>query len=103
MHKFVVLYNAPEDPEHFRDHYVNTHIPIASQMPGMLGWRYSFAVASPGETEPPYFCVFEAEFEDGAALGAAMESEAGQKAAADVPNYATGGATILTYEIDAAG
>lgn len=103
VHKFVVLYNQPEDPEHFREYYVNTHIPLAAALPGLKAYRYSFSVGSPGAEEPPYFCIFEGEFEDGAAMGAALGSEHGQKVGADVPNYASGGATILTYPVEGSG
>ena len=34
MHKFVVLYNQPEDPEHFRSYYESTHIPLVQGLPG---------------------------------------------------------------------
>ena len=103
MHKFVVLYNQPEDPDHFRDYYVNKHVPLAAGLPGLKAYRYSFSVSSPGQDDPPYFCIFEGEFEDAAAMGEAMSGEYGQKVGADVPNYATGGATILTYAVDGSG
>ena len=101
MHKFVVLYGHPEDPEHFRSYYEGTHIPLAARLPGLKAWRYSFDVASPDQDEPPYFCIFEGEFESAEAMGEAMGGEYGRKVGADVPNYATGGATILTYPITA--
>jgi hypothetical protein len=46
----------------------------------------------------PYFCVWEGEFADKAAFGAAVGSDIGQKTAADVANYATGGVMLLHYE-----
>lgn len=101
MQKFVVLYNQPEDPEHFRSYYESTHIPLASALPGLKAWRYSFDVSSPGQEDPPYFCIFEGEWESAEAMGEALGSEQGQKVGADVGNYASGGATILTYEISA--
>ena len=103
MHKFVVLYNQPEDPEHFRSYYESTHIPLAAGLPGLKAWRYTFDVSSPGQSDPPYFCIFEGEFDSAQALGEAMSGEYGRKVGADVPNYATGGATILTYPITASG
>jgi uncharacterized protein (TIGR02118 family) len=102
VHKFVVLYNQPEDPEHFRSYYESTHIPLAAGLPGLKAWRYSFDVSSPGQEDPPYFCIFEGEFESAEAMGEAMSGEYGQKVGADVPNYASGGATILTYPITGA-
>jgi uncharacterized protein (TIGR02118 family) len=99
MHKFVVLYNQPTDPEHFRSYYESTHVPLAAELPGLKAWRYSFDVAVQGEETSPYFCVFEGDFDSAQAMGEALGSEHGAKVGADVPNYATGGATILHYEI----
>jgi uncharacterized protein (TIGR02118 family) len=73
MHKLVVLYPKPEDPQRFREYYLNTHLPLAAQLPGMLAWRYSLAVGAP-DGDPPYFAVFEADFADAAAMDAALAS-----------------------------
>jgi uncharacterized protein (TIGR02118 family) len=53
--------------------------------------------ATQGQT--PYFAVFEAEFADAAAMTAARASPQGQQAAADVANYATGGAVVIHYAV----
>ena len=71
---------------------------MAAKLPGLRGYRYSFDVAA-GEGESPYFCVFEADFDDAAAYSAATESPEGQATRADVPNYATGGVVVLNYEL----
>ena len=47
-------------------------------MPGLRGYRYSFAAAA-AEGESPYHCVFEADFDDAAALRAARESPEGRQ------------------------
>ncbi|WP_116200223.1 EthD family reductase [Amycolatopsis circi] len=98
MHKLVVLYSQPVDPDHFRDYYVTRHLPLVTKMPGLLAWRYSFDVAAAGG-EAPYFAVFEGDFADAAALAAARASTHGQRAAADVVNYATGGAVVIDYPV----
>ena len=100
MHRLLGLYPPPADPDQFRSHYVNTHLPLVARFPGLRGYRYSFDVAAP-EGESPYFCVFEADFDDAAAYSAAMASPAGQAVRADVSNYATGGAVVLDYELRA--
>jgi uncharacterized protein (TIGR02118 family) len=98
MHRLLVLYPPPADPDHFRRYYESTHIALAAKMPGLRRYRYGFDVAA-GEGESPYFCVFEADFDDAAALSAARGSAEGQAVAADVPNYATGGVVVLDYEL----
>jgi uncharacterized protein (TIGR02118 family) len=99
VHKIVVLYPPQPDPEGFKAYYVNTHIPLARKLPGLLALRYSFGVQGVGGNAP-YFCVFEAEFRDGAALGAAMGSPEGQAVAADVPNFARNAPTLIHYPLD---
>ncbi|MEU3505050.1 EthD family reductase, partial [Streptomyces hundungensis] len=82
MHKLVVLYPPPADPDHFRDYYVNNHLPLIASWPGLLAWRYSFDVAAL-EGEAPYFAIFEGDFADAAAMAAARATEHGQRVAAD--------------------
>lgn len=67
-------------------------------LPGLLEWRYSFDVAAT-QGEAPYFAVFEGEFADAAAMAAARASSQGQQVAADVANYATGGAVVIHYPV----
>jgi uncharacterized protein (TIGR02118 family) len=100
MHRLLVLYPPPSDTEHFRSYYEGTHLPLVAKLPGLRAYRYSVDVAA-GEGESPYYCVFEADFDDAAAYSAAMGSPEGQAVRADVPNYATGGAVVLTYELRA--
>ncbi len=101
MHKFVVLYPPQPDPEKFKSYYINTHIPLARKIPGLLASRYSFAIGGlPPGTPAPFFCIFEADFESGAAMGAAMGSPEGQAVAADVPNFAQVGPTLMHYEVE---
>jgi uncharacterized protein (TIGR02118 family) len=98
MHKLLVLYPEPTDPDHFRDYYVTSHLPLVARMPGLLAWRYSFdVVATQGQT--PYFAVFEAEFADAAAMTAARASPQGRQVTADVANYATGGVVVIDYPV----
>ncbi len=99
MQKLLVLYNEPKDPAHFRKHYVETHLPLASKLPGLKASHYSFDVKLLGPGKAPYFCVFEAEFENEAALMSALASKEGQAVAGDVPNYASGGVTMMHFSV----
>ncbi|QTI69656.1 EthD family reductase [Gordonia polyisoprenivorans] len=97
MHKLVVLYPTPDDPNHFREYYENTHLPLAASLPGMLAWRYSLSVHAVPES--PYFAIFEADFPDGDSVGAALASTVGQAVQADVANYTTRGAVVIDYPV----
>jgi 4-carboxymuconolactone decarboxylase len=97
MHKALALYGQPKDPAHFKRYYEEKHLPLAAQMPGLLYSRHSYSIEGMGGP-PPFFCVWEGAFANAAAMRAASESPIGQKVAADVPNYASGGVTLLHYD-----
>ena len=99
MHRLLVLYNEPKDPAHFKKYYVESHLPLASKMPSMKNPRYSFDVKLLGPGQPPYFCVFEADFDSEAAMMEALGSKEGQAVAGDVPNYASGGVTMAHFPL----
>jgi 4-carboxymuconolactone decarboxylase len=98
MHRALALYPPPKDPAHFKKYYIEKHLPLAAQMPGLLSSRHSFAIEGLGNSSP-YFCIWEGEFASEAAMAEATQSEIGQKVAADVANYATGGVTILHFDV----
>lgn len=95
MHTLMVLYGQPSDPAAFRAHYKEVHLPLAQAFPGAENLRISFDVTTPGG-ESEYFAIFSADFADEATFKAAMRSDQGRAAQADVPNFADGGATALT-------
>lgn len=100
MHKLVVLYPEPTDRAAFTAYYTSTHLPLAAKLPGLTAWRYSTEISDgPDGAHAPYFAVFEGEFPDAATFGAAMGSAEGRAVAADVPNYASGGAVVLDYAV----
>jgi 4-carboxymuconolactone decarboxylase len=100
MHKVLALYPPPKDPAHFKKYYEEKHLPLAAQLPGLLSSRHTFSIEGVGNPSP-YFCIWEGEFADAASLAASMQSEIGQKVAADTANYATGGVTILHFDVPA--
>ena len=99
MHKLIALYHPPEDPDQFRDHLIDVHLPIVAKFPTLLSLRYGFTAAGGAEEPPPYFAVVECDFRDREALEASLASVPGQEAAADVPNYAGAGVTIITFDV----
>lgn len=99
MHRLLVLHSVPSDPDHFKKYYRETHMPLAAQLPGLLGVRFSFAIGGMGEPAP-FFCVYEADFADQDAMERALHSTTGQKVIADVANFATGPARVIHYEIE---
>jgi uncharacterized protein (TIGR02118 family) len=95
MHCLTVTYPAPKDAARFKAYYEGTHVPLARQLPGLKSCTFGYPEPLGPGTAP--FCVFQAWFEDGAAMVAALQSETGQKVAADVPNYSPEGATLFHF------
>ncbi|MHA3724714.1 EthD family reductase [Leucobacter sp. HY1910] len=96
MYKLIVLYPEPTDPAAFESYYRGTHLPLCAKLPGVQDISFAIGLGAPA----PYFAIFEAAFVDEAALGRAMSSPEGQAVEADVPNYATGGATVFTFPVE---
>ena len=94
----LVLYKTPKDPAAFDRHYEETHIPLAKKIPGLRSYRVSKgAVASPVGPSGVHL-VATLTFDTIAALQAGLGAPEGAAAAADVPNFASGGADLLIFE-----
>jgi uncharacterized protein (TIGR02118 family) len=96
VYQVTVLYHHPTDPAAFDSHYAQTHAPLAAKIPGLRRYTYSKPAAGPDGAQPAFHLVAVLDFDDEAAMGAGMGSPEGQAAAADLPNFASGGATMLT-------
>ena len=98
MAQLLVLYNTPADPAAFDHHYHGTHIPLAKKVPGMRSYLINAGpVQSLAGATAPYL-VAQLTFDSMADLRVALSSPEGQAAAADVANFATGGATLLIFD-----
>lgn len=100
MHRLIALYNPPADPRAFRYHLSNVHLPIVARFPGLRALRVGYDLAAAAEGASPYFAIVECDFDDAASAQQALNSSEGAEAAADVPNYASAGVTILTYDFE---
>lgn len=99
MIRNLVIYSTPPDPEAFRRHYLECHIPLCKAIPNTLRISYTF---SPDVLlgDADCFCVYEADYADQAALEEAKSSPEGQAAAADVRNYSPTPPIVILYELD---
>ena len=98
MAQLVVLYNTPKDKVAFDAYYKATHIPLAYKIPGLKKYEISKgAVAAPG-AESDVHLVAILTFENLAAIQAGLGSAAGQAAAGDLANFATGGAKLYMFD-----
>ncbi|HEY1518578.1 MAG TPA: EthD family reductase [Solirubrobacteraceae bacterium] len=95
MVKLVVAYGTPEDPDAFDRYYADTHIPLVNKIPNLRRFESGKVVGTPDGSAPPYYYLAELSFEDADELQASLGSPEGQTTAADVANFATGGATVM--------
>ncbi len=98
MVKLIVLYGQPTDSAAFDSHYFSAHADLVAQMPGVRRFEVAKCTSMDGSASP-YYLQAELWFDDSAALQACFASPEGQRAAADVPKFATGGATMLVGEV----
>ena len=95
MYRLTVLYGHPENPAEFQRHYRDVHIPLAKKMKGLLGWTIGMCESAERGQQPPYYMIVGLYAESREALEAILASPEGQATVADVPNFATGGATFI--------
>ncbi|MGD9529072.1 EthD family reductase [Pseudonocardia sp.] len=96
MHQLIALYNHPEDAAAFDRHYLGTHGPLATKLPGLQRFTTMHPGPDPEGNPPAYYFIAVLDFADGAAVQSAVASPEGEAAIADLANFAQAGVTILT-------
>lgn len=100
MVTLTVLYGRPDDPEAFESYYTERHMPLVESMPGLGRHEAVRCVGTPDGGEPAYYRMFTAWFDNEEHLRQVFGTEQGRAAAADVPSFASGGATMIVSEVD---
>jgi len=98
MAELVVLYKTPKDKAAFDKHYYETHIPLAKKIPGLRKYAVSQGPVATPAGPSPLHPIAILTFDGVADIQAAFASPQGQAAAADLPNFATGGAELHFFE-----
>jgi uncharacterized protein (TIGR02118 family) len=100
MIRVLALHNTPVDLSSYDDYYVNVHMPLVRRIPGVRNIRYGRVIRAADGGPAPYFLISDVYFDNEADLQLAIESPEMAEAFADVPNFATGGATIMICEAE---
>ncbi|HLW00250.1 MAG TPA: EthD family reductase [Ktedonobacterales bacterium] len=100
MIQLTVLYGHPQDPAAFDRYYREAHAPLAKQIPGLKGFTSTKPTSLAPQEASPSYLIAQLYFEHMGALQAALQSPEGQATAGDLPNFATGGATLVVGEVD---
>ena len=100
MIRIVSLHGHPTDPAAFDRYYRDVHTPLVQRIPGVRKIRFGRVLRMEDGSPPPYHIVSDVYFDDAASLEAAQESPEMAAALEDVPNFATGGVTIMLCEYE---
>jgi len=98
--KVTALYGHPTDPDAFERYYAQTHMPLVLKMPGLGRYEKSKVVGTPDGSPPAFYRIFEFWFDNPEHMQRVLGSPEGQAVVADVPNFATGGITLLISQVD---
>ena len=95
MFKFTVLYGHPADPNAFEDYYAKTHMPIAKKIKGASRVELTHFTSAPDGSRPAFYRMAEFVFESERQMAETLSSPETKAAVADLPNFATGGVTVM--------
>ena len=98
MAQLIVMYKTPKDAAAFDKHYAEKHIPIAKKIPGLRKYEVSSGPVATPAGPSAYHLVATLTFDNLAAIQSAFGSAEGQAAAADVANFASGGAEMFLFD-----
>ncbi|OYQ29558.1 ethyl tert-butyl ether degradation protein EthD [Sandarakinorhabdus cyanobacteriorum] len=96
MHKMIVLYREPADPEQFLRHYHDVHLPLVAKIPGLV--RSEVTRLNRTLMGEKFFLMAELYFADADSFKAAMKSPENAATGADLANFAEGLATVMIGE-----
>jgi len=99
MVKLAVLYGQPKDPAAFERYYLETHTPIAQKVKGLRRFEIAKVVGTADGSPSPYYRIADLYFDSAEQMRQSLGSKEGQAAAADLANFATGGATLLICDV----
>jgi uncharacterized protein (TIGR02118 family) len=89
MTKLIVVYRIPRDPAEFDRYYSQVHTPLVKKIPGLRRFEVTRVTGAPSGASDLYL-IAELYFDNAAAREAALTSNEGKAAEADVPKFAEG-------------
>ena len=98
--KITLLYGPPKDPDAFESYYLQKHMPKIYAVKGVARIEIGKGLPGPDGTPPPYYRIFECWFDNPDTMKDVTSRPEWAVIVADVPNYATGGATVLVSMVE---
>jgi len=100
MNKVTVLYGHPKDPDAFEKYYKETHLPIVATIKGVTKREITKFLSAPDGGKAASYRMFEFYFSGPSEMEQALGSSEGQAAVDDLPNFATGGVTVIIGTVE---
>jgi uncharacterized protein (TIGR02118 family) len=98
--KLVVLYTQPDDADAFDRHYLGTHMPLVTSIPGLERAETATLASALDGGEKTYYRMAELYFADQRALGAAFGTDEGKATATDYQAIAPPGSRMFIADVD---
>jgi uncharacterized protein (TIGR02118 family) len=98
--KITVLYGAPKDPAAFEKYYAEKHMPMVYAMKGIKRVELAKCLPQPDGKPPTSYRITELYFSSAKKMASVTGTPEFKKIVDDVPNFASGGATVLTSQIE---
>lgn len=97
--KLTVLYHAPKDPAEFEKYYLEKHMPIANAVKDIKRVELAKGLPSPDGKPPAFYRITELWFDSPEVFQQVTATPQWKAVVDDVPNFASGGATVLVSKI----
>ena len=98
MAELVVMYKTPKDTAAFEKYYFEKHVPLAKKIPGLRKYSVSQGPVATPAGPSGFHLIAILTFDSLAAIQAAFASAEGRATAADLPNFASGGADMILFD-----
>lgn len=97
--KITVLYAAPKDPAQFEKYYSEKHMPTVYAFKELKRVEISMGLAGPDGKAPAFYRIAELWFDSPEHMQKVTSMPEFKKIVEDVPNFASGGATVMVSKI----
>jgi uncharacterized protein (TIGR02118 family) len=97
--KITVLYGAPKDPAAFEKYYAEHHMPMVYKTKGIRRVELAMGLPQPDGKPAAFYRITELWFSSAKKMAAVTATPEWKKIVDDVPNFASGGATVLVSQI----
>jgi uncharacterized protein (TIGR02118 family) len=98
--KVTVLYGQPKNTAEFDKYYADTHMPMVYAVKEVKRVEISKPLPPPTGGDPPYYILTELWFDSLDTFKAVAATPEWKAISADVPKFATGGATPFVSVIE---